>query len=154
MKNSVCWALIPFIFILDRITKILVMARWPEGGGVALVPGVLHLTRVNNTGAAFGLWKNAALVLTGISIVSVVLILWYMRKLLSQVPVRGSVYGWALVAGGALGNLYDRIRFGYVIDCIDLRVWPVFNIADSSICLGVFLILWQLLRKKNIPGRA
>ena len=63
--------------------------------------------------------------------------------------VRSSVYGWALVAAGALGNLYDRIRFGYVIDFIDLGVWPAFNIADSSICLGVFWILLQFWKQKK-----
>ena len=129
------------------------MARWPEGGGVPLIPGVLHLTRVNNTGAAFGLWKNASLFLACISAVSAAFIILYMRRLLAETPARGTVYGWALVAGGALGNLYDRVRFGYVIDCIDLRVWPVFNVADSAICAGVFLILWQLFLKKKILRR-
>ena len=52
-----------------------------------------------------------------------------------------------LVIAGALGNLYDRLRFGYVIDFLDLRVWPVFNVADTSICIGVFLVLLSFFRK-------
>ena len=130
------------------------MTRWPEGGGVEIIPGILHLTRVNNTGAAFGLWKNASLFLAVVSALSVIFIVIYMRKLLAETPVRSVVYGWAWVAGGAVGNLYDRVRFGYVIDYIDLRVWPVFNIADSAICLGVFWILLQFFWKnKTAPGK-
>jgi signal peptidase II len=125
------------------------MDRWPEGGGVAVIPGILHLTRVNNTGAAFGLWKNSSLFLTVVSALSVVFIVCYLRRLLRESPAPASVYAWALVGGGALGNLYDRVRFGYVIDCIDLRVWPVFNVADSSLCLGVFLILLQFFTNKK-----
>jgi signal peptidase II len=128
------------------------MARWPEGGGVEILPGILHLTRVNNTGAAFGLWKNASVFLIWVSVLSVLFILFFLHRLLREPAAASSAAGWALVAGGALGNLYDRVRFGYVVDCIDLRVWPVFNIADSSICLGVFMILLHVFLKKKTLG--
>ncbi len=63
---------------------------------------------------------------------------------------RSQLLSWALILGGAVGNLYDRIMFGYVIDYLDFRVWPVFNMADSAICVGVFwLIVSQLGERKK-----
>ena len=154
LRNFLCWALIPFVFVLDRVLKIWVLLHLKEGEGFPLWTGVLHVTRVNNTGAAFGLWKDASFFLTVLSALSVIVIFFYLRGLLKVMGAPASVYGWALVAGGALGNLVDRLRFGYVVDFIDLRVWPVFNIADSAICLGVFWILWQVFWNKSRPGRA
>ena len=154
LRNFLCWVLIPFVFVLDRLFKIWVLLHLKEGEGFPLWVGVLHVTRVNNTGAAFGLWKNAAFFLTALGAVSVVCIVFYLYRLLKGAGAPDLVYGWALVAGGALGNLYDRVHFGYVIDFIDLRVWPVFNVADSAICLGVFWILLQFLRKKDGHERA
>ncbi len=136
------------------------MIHLKEGEGFPVWSGVFHVTRVNNTGAAFGLWKNASFFLMILTAISVIFIAVYLRKLLRAPAldmgyeywaVSRSVYGWALVAGGALGNLYDRVFFGYVIDFIDLRVWPVFNIADGSICLGVFWVLLQVLWKQKAP---
>lgn len=149
LKNFLCWALIPFVFVLDRALKIWILLSFGEGGGFPVWPGVLHVTRVNNTGAAFGIWRDAPLFLAALSVISVLFILFYLRKLLGGQDAPASAYGWALVAGGALGNLYDRLHFGYVIDFIDLRVWPVFNAADSAICLGVGWILWQFVSAKR-----
>lgn len=62
-------------------------------------------------------------------------------------PLRA--WPWSLVIGGTLGNLYDRLHYGYVVDFLDLRVWPVFNIADASICAGVFMIALGLFKKER-----
>ncbi len=149
LRNFLCWALIPFVFVLDRILKIWTLSRLHEGEGFPLIDGVLHVTRVNNAGAAFGLLKNASFFLAALSAVSIVLIVFYLRAQLAGKAVPVSAAGWALVAGGALGNLYDRLHFGYVIDMIDLRVWPVFNAADSAICLGVAWILWRAFAERR-----
>ena len=109
-----------------------------------LLPGVLHLTYVQNTGAAFGLFRGCA----GLFIALAVVIAGWVSVELSQRPhpTLGRV-GLSLILGGAVGNLIDRARLGSVIDFIDLRVWPVFNLADSAITIGVGLLLWLAVRR-------
>lgn len=148
MRRFICWALIPFVFLVDRVFKIWVLLNLKEGEGFPVWAGVFHVTRVNNTGAAFGLWKNAPLLLMWVSALSVIFILVYLR---GHSAANRARYGWALVAGGALGNLCDRVYFGYVVDFIDLGVWPVFNVADSCICAGVFWILLQFFWNQKMP---
>ena len=115
-----------------------------------MLSGVLHVTRVNNTGAAFGLWRDSPQVLVTLSAVSVLVMLGCgLFVTFRNRTIAPTLYGWMLVIAGASGNLYDRIRFGYVIDFIDLRVWPVFNVADSAICLGVAWILCCLFSKRS-----
>ena len=149
LKRFAVWILIPSVFILDRLSKIWVLAHLKEGEGFPVWPGFFHITRVNNTGAAFGLWRHASVFLVGVTVLSVLAIATYLALGLRKGRAR-NFYGWALVMGGALGNLYDRVHFGYVIDYLDFRVWPVFNAADTAICLGVFWVLWRVLRK-NAP---
>ena len=135
------WALIPFVFLVDRIFKIWIVLRLKEGEGFPVWRGVFHVTRVNNTGAAFGLWHDSSLFLTTVTALSVLAILFYLVCDERAGRNNKNFYAWSLVAGGALGNLYDRVLFGYVIDFLDFRAWPVFNVADASICVGVFFIL-------------
>ncbi len=150
----------PVVFILDRLSKIVIQKNFSEGQGLAVFPGIFHLTRVNNSGAAFGALKDAGNFLIVVSALSVVVITVYLCRELfggrragqgSQDPAF-SHYAWAFVAAGAAGNLYDRLRFGYVIDFLDFRVWPVFNIADTSICLGVFFVLLSFLWRRKTEG--
>jgi signal peptidase II len=94
---------------------------------------------VNNTGAAFGLWQDSRVLLTLFSIVSV---FWIICYLLCR-PGRTHAFAWSLIAGGALGNLVDRLAYGYVIDYLDFHIWPVFNLADACICVGV---AWIVIR--------
>lgn len=113
---------------------------------VSIAP-FFHLTYLENTGAAFGLMHgdNAALI-----VVSVLLLagLAYMSWRWPSDHVSAH-YGIVLVGGGALGNLYDRVFYGYVVDFLDFRVWPVFNVADSCICVGAGLLAWSLHCRKN-----
>ncbi len=135
------WVLIPSVFLLDRLLKIWFLVRFEEAQTLPVWPGVFHLTRVNNTGAAFGLWRGASGALTVFSALSVLLILAYLSGFLRRRP--SQTLAWALVAGGALGNLYDRLTLGYVVDYLDFRVWPVFNLADAFICAGVSWIFFR-----------
>lgn len=140
MKNVLRWAIVPSIFFVDRALKIWVLSSIREGEGLVILPNILHITRVNNTGAAFGLWRGGTLWLIGVTALAVLVMACYL--LLS----RRNYLGWAMVLAGAMGNLFDRVHYGYVVDFIDLRVWPVFNVADTSICLGVAWILWSAFR--------
>ena len=137
------WILIPSVFAADRVLKIWFIGNFDQGASVALWPGVFHLTRVENTGAAFGLWHNAAGALAFFSAASVLAIVVYMLGWFGPRAEGSQRYAWALVAGGALGNLYDRVTLGHVIDYLDFRIWPVFNFADVCISVGVAWIVWR-----------
>ena len=131
----------------DQLTKALVASRFIPGESLPLIPQILHLTYVQNTGAAFGLFKGRQLVFVAVSVAVVAWILWEFGR---QRGTAGRLNLWAagLVLGGAVGNLVDRLRLGYVVDFIDVRVWPVFNIGDSAITIGVTLLIWQSLRPR------
>lgn len=127
----------------DQLTKAMIMASMTPGQSLPLLPHILHITYVQNTGAAFGLFKGQQLVFI---VFSLIVIGWTIRELLTK-PTMEGILRWAcaLLLGGASGNLIDRLRFGYVIDFIDLRVWPVFNVGDSAITIGVSLLMWHAL---------
>ena len=110
---------------------------------------LLRLTYVQNTGAAFGLFKGQQFLFIIFTLGVIAWLLWELcRPLLPRVPR----WGCALVAGGAAGNLLDRWRFGYVVDFLDLRVWPVFNLGDSAITIGITLLCLYSLRTSRQGG--
>lgn len=124
-----------------------------EGQGFEVIPGLFYLTRVNNTGAAFGMLKGNAPVLAAISLICVILMSGWLlkdsfdrRPKAPSPPRRIKTYALSFIAAGAAGNLYDRISYGYVVDFLDFRIWPVFNIADTFICAGVFLMILSMFR--------
>ena len=149
-EKTLTLLVIPLVFAVDRILKIYASLHLNEGQSIPVWPGVFHLTRVNNTGAAFGLWHGATWALAAFSTLSVALIVIYLAGGFGKRILHAGA--WALVAGGALGNLYDRLVFGHVIDYVDFRVWPVFNLADACISLGVAWILFCFLRRPHAPG--
>ncbi|MGL5205898.1 MAG: signal peptidase II, partial [Acidaminococcaceae bacterium] len=111
---------------------------------IPIVDGIFHLTFILNPGAAFGILENNRWFFV-ITAVSVLLFLFYYRRIIMAEPKVVQV-GTALFAGGAMGNLLDRIRTGLVVDFFDFRIWPIFNMADIAICLGVGLILWSTIK--------
>ena len=139
-----------FVIALDQTSKLWVRSHLELGEIIPLV-GPLSLVYVRNTGSAFGLFANQAFLLTLIAIVGLVTVLLFYRYI-SRSSLLGSV-ALGLVFGGAVGNLIDRVRFGYVTDFIDVRLWadfhwPAFNVADSAITVGtivlVIFIFWAL----------
>ena len=133
-------------FALDQGTKILAVAHLDPGSFVPLLGGWLRLTLTHNVGSAFGLIGSGAIPLAASALVCVVVLGYVFRGGLVRAPGRSMPLG--LVVGGALGNLLDRVRTGGVIDFIDLRVWPVFNIADAAITIGVGLLAIGLARRR------
>jgi signal peptidase II len=136
------------VIALDQWTKHLARTYLlgPDGSGprsIPLVGDYVRLTYVENRGAAFGLLQDQTTFFILVGIVVIVVIVASYRQIKEP--------GWTLnlalglQMGGALGNLVDRIRYGYVVDFFDLTVWPVFNIADSAICVGVALLAWNML---------
>ncbi len=143
-----------FVIALDQISKFWVRT-YLELGEIVPVAGPLSLVHVRNTGSAFGLFANQVFLLTLIAVVGLVAVLLFYRYLLRSSLLGSTALG--LVFGGAVGNLVDRIRFGYVTDFIDVRLWgdfhwPAFNVADSAITVGtivlIIFIFWTL-RKSN-----
>lgn len=130
------------ILLADQLTKAWIVAGFDAGQSVPFIAHLLHLTYIQNTGAAFGLFRGQQALFIACSLAVIVWILWEWRK-----KQWDSLTLWAaaFILGGAVGNLIDRLRLGYVIDFLDLRIWPVFNVGDSAITVGVVLILWQTL---------
>jgi signal peptidase II len=140
-------------FVLDRLTKAWVEQNIPLGEGRSVVDDVVRIVHTQNSGAAFGLLPERTTLLSVLSVVAVVAILFYYRQIASTSPLIAATLGMQL--GGAFGNLVDRIGQGYVVDFVDVglpgvwRFWA-FNVADSSIVLGIVfvtLLLWQEERK-------
>jgi signal peptidase II len=130
--------------LLDQLTKAAVRHAFSPGQSVPLLP-ILHLTYIQNTGMAFGLLRGLPWLFAA---VSVLVAGWILREWLSgRLTNRWALRACGLILGGAVGNLIDRVGFGYVTDFIDLRVWPVFNVADSAITIGCGLLLWQAWRR-------
>ena len=150
------WAIGALVVIADRLSKLAVMKYMTEMESIPVIPKVLFLTYVHNTGAAFGMFQRGTLVLAGISALVVVLVVWAIR-----LPVGRPTWfrvALGLILGGALGNLYDRLFYRAVVDFLDVRVWPVFNVADSGIFVGgilaFFVILFDpVLSSKEAPAR-
>ena len=139
------------VIVLDQLTKLWASSDLIYGKPVALLPS-LNFTLMHNTGAAFsflneaGGWQRWFFALIAL-VVSTVLVLWLHRLTSSQ---RWLAVALALVLGGALGNLIDRLYLGYVIDFVDVYYdrwhWPAFNVADSSIFIGVAMLIIDSLR--------
>ncbi len=141
------------VILADRLTKIAIIHRIRPGYDIKIIPGVFRLSHVINTGAAFSLLENlppnaVRLGLISFSVFAAVIVfflLWQTGRTLTCTST-----ALALILGGALGNLYDRIRFHHVVDFLAVRIyhynWPDFNIADSCIVIGACLLLLEIFR--------
>ncbi|TMB62291.1 MAG: signal peptidase II [Chloroflexi bacterium] len=137
------------VFVLDRLTKAWVETNIPVYEGRPVIDDLVRIVHTQNSGAAFGLLPERTTLLSVLSVLAVVAILYYYRQIASASPFIALTLGMQL--GGALGNLVDRIGQGYVVDFVDVgipggwRFWA-FNVADSSIVLGIIFVsflLWQ-----------
>jgi len=152
------FSIVILILSLDQLTKFLVTKKLLLNQSLPIIRGIVHFTLIHNRGAAFGLLKNQVYLFILTSIFAIILIYLGLKntkhKKLSVYPAparRSGIYtlSLSLILAGALGNLVDRLCLGYVIDFLDLRIWPVFNIADSAITIGAILLGWSILFKKD-----
>lgn len=133
------------VIFFDRLTKVFFTNLLDYGESLPVIKNFFHFTLVYNTGIAFGLFKDHGLVFIVIPIIAIILLIfniYYYRKN-DEALSRSYIIAFSLILGGAIGNLYDRIVHGYVIDFFDFRVWPVFNIADSAITIGALIIAFK-----------
>jgi len=136
------------VFLSDRILKILVFENFSLGVSYPVLKDMFHITPVHNRGIAFGLFGNLDNIIF-VCIAFFVLALMFYFVIIKRPESILLLSGIFLVFSGAASNLTDRILYGYVMDFIDLRIWPVFNIADSAITIGAFLILLYLFKQKS-----
>ncbi|MFZ3372018.1 MAG: signal peptidase II [Desulfitobacteriaceae bacterium] len=147
------WLTMVGILIIDRVIKIIIMAKFVPNETEVIIPKVLHLTFVLNPGAAFGLMAGR----TWIFVITAVLVLIGVIYAQFRLPVEDSLIRLSsgMIGGGALGNLLDRVLTGKVIDYLDFRIWPfVFNFADSMIVCGVALLLIRIYcQERKVDGK-
>jgi len=145
------------VIVLDRLTKLRVEAKVQLGHHVAVIPHYFWISNVRNTGAAFSMFEDAKSqllvrnLLVGFSVLAVIVVLvvlWRVGRTISATSV-----ALALILGGAVGNLYDRLVFKYVVDFLEVHIhgyhWPDFNVADSAIVVGACLLLLEMLRPQR-----
>jgi signal peptidase II len=154
------YALAAVVFGADRATKWLVESRMSFTDSYTVIPGFFDIVHTQNTGIAFGLFANSTsewrtvilIALSGAALLLVAGMLWSSNRM-----DRLSVTGLALILGGAMGNVFDRIVWGRVTDFLEFYVgtlhWPTFNVADSAIVIGSGLLLVELLKPKRQPAR-
>lgn len=137
--------MIVLVAVLDQASKAAVVRVMAFGESISVWPPVLRLTLWKNTGIAFGLLSGASGAVGALAALTALFLLFYNRgRWQTSRLVR---IGLGMVLGGAIGNLVDRARLGYVVDFLELPYWPVFNIADACIVVGGALLAWSALRR-------
>lgn len=139
------------LFIIDQISKILVIKNIDINNSIELIRNFFYLTYTHNEGAAFSILTGQRIFLILIAIAILVIIFNYIRK--NKIKNKVETVAFSLIIGGSLGNLIDRIARGYVVDFLDFKIfgynYPIFNLADTFIVVGVFLLLILTFRKEH-----
>jgi len=148
------------VILLDRLSKIWIDKHVESGHFITVIPGVFRISHVFNTGAAFSLFaeslsplavRNALIVFSIVAVIVVLGMIWRVGRVFSWTGV-----ALGLILGGAIGNLYDRFYYHYVVDFLEVRIihyhWPDFNVADSCIVIGACLLLLEIFRKQPIES--
>jgi len=135
------------VFALDQLTKWLVVKYMELGQSIPIIEGVFHFTSHRNRGAAFGILQNQRWFFILITVAVVAGIIFYMRKVGRNKPLVS--FSLALILGGAIGNFIDRLLMGEVVDFLDFTLihYPIFNVADSAIVVGVGLYIYDTLKE-------
>jgi len=149
-------ALAAVVVLLDRLSKNWIDKHVGRGDFITVIPGVFRISHVFNTGAAFSLFaeslspavvRNALIAFSVVAIVVVLGMIWRVGRVVSLTGV-----ALGLILGGAIGNLYDRFYYHYVVDFLEVRIvhyhWPDFNLADSAIVIGACLLLLEIFRQQ------
>ncbi len=143
------WVGIAIIFF-DQLTKYLVNLFLAQGQSILLIPHFFYLTHIRNSGISFGLFKDKIpfAFYLGMSLLAIGMLTFFLRN--SGQKNWNQRIATGLIAGGILGNLIDRVRLGAVVDFLDFRVWPIFNLADSAITIGIIILLiWEIKKSRN-----
>lgn len=155
LAYRVLWVLAVLVFTLDLITKTWIVAElnyptyWPSEGAITVIDGFFYLVHVGNTGAAWSLFAGQSTLLAALASITLVGIFFWRRHLGLQ--DRRAQVAFGLLCGGIVGNFFDRVMHGHVIDFLDFHfgdyIYPTFNLADAGICIGVLLYLWHSFKE-------
>jgi len=159
-KTFLFLAIAGAVILLDQLTKSWIIATLRLHDGFAVVDGFFNIIHVRNPGAAFGFLAEASpafrsVFFLAVTLVAILLIIHYLRHALRQTGIEklSLVFSLALILAGAVGNLIDRLRFGEVVDFLDIYVgtyhWPAFNVADASISIGATVLAISLFAKRK-----
>jgi signal peptidase II len=146
-RSGVLFLVALLVVVADQLSKIWIRSSLSVGQSRFEV-GFFRLTHIHNTGAAFGLFQGQSVPLTIVALIGIAVFLVYTLVIyrrfsfLDNMPNRVAL---GLILGGTVGNLIDRLRFGYVTDFIDFTLWPAFNLADSAVTVGVILFAYSIL---------
>ena len=141
------WGAALVALALDQFTKHIIVSDFQPGESRIFIPHFLYWTYVQNTHGAFGLFGSSAFVLVGMAVV-VLAVFWFaFREAAAKSIVVQIAFGG--IVGGAIGNIVDRFHYHFVVDFVDLRWWPVFNVADSCITVGVALLILTSLKREQ-----
>lgn len=142
------------VIVIDQATKYWIQSRMAYGESWPIFTDIFHITYILNPGAAFGILENKTWFFIAVALVLLAGVVYLYPRLPENIIVK---LGTGLLVGGAIGNLIDRVRIGYVIDFFDFRIWPIFNVADICIvcgvaCLAYFLLLSPEGSETAVPG--
>ena len=143
---------------LDWLTKYWIQTSMALNDTIPVIDGIFHITYIHNYGAAFSILQGKQsflLIVTGIAMTA---ILAYM--VIGQIKKKAApmeLWSLALILAGGIGNFIDRVRFGYVVDFFDFRIWPIFNVADIAVCCGCgllvfYVLIWEPRMQKKAKG--
>ena len=144
-KNLFVFSIALLIVILDQLTKFLIKQNFQLNGSIPIINNVFHLKYITNTGSAFGLFRGLNLFFISFSIIVIAVIFYCLKKI--KYNEKALQFAVGLLLGGTIGNLIDRITYGAVTDFIDFRIWPVFNVADSSVTISIILLIVLVWKK-------
>lgn len=143
-KSKNCGKYCCFVFailILDQLTKLLIKNNFNLNESFVLIRNFLNITYITNTGSLFGILRGTNIYLIWFSLIVLGLIMFYWH----EINKKDRLF-FALITGGILGNLVDRIAYGFVVDFISFSFWPAFNVADSAICIGIIGLIYYSLK--------
>lgn len=139
------------LLCIDQISKLLVVNLLTKTDSITIIKNFFYLTYINNDGAAFSILVGKRIFLILIAVLVTVMLIRYIKK--NNIQNKLELVSISLIIGGSLGNLMDRVIRGYVIDFLDFKIFnynfPIFNLADTFIVIGVFLLLLKEIRKEN-----
>lgn len=139
-----------FILVIDQLIKIIIDQTFYIGKIISIIPNFFYVTKVYNTGAAWSIFEGYRFVLIGISIIALTILIFYEKEFKNNFR---NIVAFSLIYGGLLGNLVDRLIYGYVIDYFKILLgsydFPIFNLADMAIVSGFILLIYAIMRGED-----
>lgn len=138
------------VIVFDQLSKVVLSSILTLNQSISIINNCFHLTLIHNTGIAFGMLKGSSNIILIVTIIGLILIARSLKNdflkdnLVNKKVLFIRKVAIGFILGGAIGNMIDRFRVGYVIDFLDFRIWPVFNLADSFITIGAVILFWNL----------